>query len=76
MMVPFLSVSVIYPPKTRAAKSSGRIQGCSCVKQGKAFQERECFTFTGGREGFFEDFGSVGPVVEVFEVGELEFGGI
>ena len=66
----------MYPPKTRAAKSSSRIQGFSRVKQGKAFQERECFTLTGGGEGFFEDFGDVGPVVEVFKVGELEFGGI
>ena len=30
--------------------------------------------FPGEGEGFFEDFADVGPVVEVFEVGELEFG--
>ena len=75
-MAPSFSVSIMYPPKTRAAKSSGRIQWISCVKQGKALQERECFTLTGGGEGFFEDFASPGPVVEVLKVGELEFGGV
>jgi hypothetical protein len=65
----------MYPPKTRAVKSSGRIQWISCVKQGKAFQERECFTLTGGGEGFIENFADAGPVIEVFEVGDLEFGG-
>ncbi len=32
------------------------------------------FVFPGEGEWFFEDFGSVGPIVEVFEVSELEFG--
>jgi len=34
------------------------------------------FIFPGECKGFFEDFGFMGPVEEVFEVGELEFGGI
>lgn len=31
--------------------------------------------FPGEGKGFIQDFGDMGPVVEVFDVGELEFGG-
>jgi len=50
----------------------GRYNGISFYHWGKGCN----FVFPGEGEGFFEDFADVGPVVEIFEVGKLEFGGV